>query len=58
MKILEILPEAASEFLATGVIVIFSSLYYNTGGASKRIGNLSSAFEKAGSPLFACGFEK
>jgi hypothetical protein len=58
MKILEILPEAASEFLVTCVIVILSSLYYNTGGASKRIGNLSSAFEKAGSPSSACSFEK
>jgi hypothetical protein len=49
MKILETLPEAASEFLVTCVIVILSSLYYNTGGASKRIGNLSSAFENADS---------
>jgi hypothetical protein len=37
IKILEILPEAALEFLMTCVIVILSSLYNTTDGASKRM---------------------
>jgi hypothetical protein len=58
MKILEMLPEAFSEFLVACVIVILSSLYNTTDGASKRIGNLSSAFENADSLSSTCGFEK
>jgi hypothetical protein len=50
------LPKAASEFPVTCFIIILLSLYNNTGGASKRMGNLYSAFEKAGSQSSA--FEK
>jgi hypothetical protein len=55
---LEILQEATSEFPVKFVIVILFSLYNNTGTASKRMGNLNSAFEKADSQSFACAFEK
>jgi hypothetical protein len=50
LLILEVLPEAASEFQVTCVIVILSSLDINTGSALKRMVNINSAFEKADPP--------
>ncbi len=44
--ILEVLPEATSEFQVTCVFVILSSFDNNTGSASKRMGNINSALKK------------
>jgi hypothetical protein len=35
-----------------------SRIRFNSGGTSKRIGNLNSAFEKADSQSYVCDFEK
>jgi hypothetical protein len=58
LLILEILPEAASEFPVMCVIDFLSSLYNNASDESKRMENLNSTFEKADSQSSACDLEK
>ncbi len=58
LLILEILPEAASEFPVASVMFFFLVFINNTSNAAKRMGNLNSALEKADSQSSACDFEK